>query len=254
MNRILSRYGIGLAAILLVPVMGIAADTAEDIRETARLLAILLDSGRLAVGRNQDLINDPSQGSGPFTSDKFAAETIGIFKERTGHDLADLSTATVPAISKELLARLLEASSKTVASYEPVLRMNGFKYKGLIPATFGTETATRFQKWSGIYMKQTAPAPLLRNLVNKADAFEDQHMKALTTSSIQHGGETVITDVVDGSVRVLLPLFYEKACLSCHGDPKGERDISGYRKEGAKEGQLAGVISVRIDKTNFGTP
>jgi hypothetical protein len=60
----------------------------------------------------------------------------------------------------------------------------------------------------------------------------------------------MVSEVMDGgkSVRVLLPLFYDKACLSCHGEPKGQRDISGYPKEGAKEGDLGGAISVKIDR------
>jgi len=47
-------------------------------------------------------------------------------------------------------------------------------------------------------------------------------------------------------VRVMLPLYYEPACLRCHGGPKGERDISGYTKEGGKDGELAGAISVKL--------
>ena len=53
-------------------------------------------------------------------------------------------------------------------------------------------------------------------------------------------------------MRVLLPLFYEKACLSCHGQPKGERDITGYSREGAKEGELGGAISVKIEGSRMG--
>jgi len=58
---------------------------------------------------------------------------------------------------------------------------------------------------------------------------------------------------VDGgnSVRVLLPLFYERNCLSCHGEPKGERGISGYSKEGGREGELGGAISVKIDMSQL---
>ena len=32
------------------------------------------------------------------------------------------------------------------------------------------------------------------------------------------------------------------------GEPKGEKDISGYMKEGAKEGDLGGAISVKLNK------
>jgi Protein of unknown function (DUF3365) len=44
----------------------------------------------------------------------------------------------------------------------------------------------------------------------------------------------------------MMPIYYLQACLVCHGEPKGEWDISGYPREGAHEGDLAGAISVRI--------
>lgn len=130
--------------------------------------------------------------------------------------------------------------------------MKGLKYEGLIPATFSTETAARFQKWSGVYVKQTAPEHLLRNAKNKADSFEAEHMKELSETSSQHTKESVFSKIDGGhSARVLLPLFYEKACLSCHGEPKGERNISGYSKEGGREGELGGAISVKIDMSQL---
>ena len=58
----------------------------------------------------------------------------------------------------------------------------------------------------------------------------------------------IISELEDGKrVRILVPLYYMKSCLSCHGEPKGERDTSGYPKEGEKEGQLGGAISVIVD-------
>jgi general secretion pathway protein A len=53
----------------------------------------------------------------------------------------------------------------------------------------------------------------------------------------------------DRSTRVLLPLFYTKQCLFCHGKPKGELDISGYEKEGYREGDLGGAISATLPPT-----
>ena len=46
--------------------------------------------------------------------------------------------------------------------------------------------------------------------------------------------------------RVMVPEYYAKSCLSCHGKPKGEVDITGYPKEGASEGDLGGVISITL--------
>ncbi|HXH86779.1 MAG TPA: DUF3365 domain-containing protein [Nitrospira sp.] len=223
---------------------------ADELEETGRLLAVLLDAGRVAIGHNQPLLNDPLRGDKGFTPDVFAQQMLAVFKDRTGHDLTDLARASVPEMAKPLLARLVEESKKTVASYQSVINVAGIKYKGLIPATFGTETSNRFHAWSRVYLKQTAPDHLIRNPKNKPDEFEASIMQKMSDPSFPRGNEQVVTEVdADGkSVRVLLPLFYGKDCLSCHGTPKGERDVTGYPREGAKEGELGGAISVKIPR------
>ncbi|MCC2643928.1 MAG: uncharacterized protein K0S45_4341, partial [Nitrospira sp.] len=197
----------------LVPYALSASET--EARDSARLLAVLLDSGRVAIGQNQELINDPAKGDKGFTPEVFAEQTLALFKQRTGHDLKDLSNAKMPAMAKPLLERLLEESKKTVATYQTVINVKGIKYKGLIPATFGTETGTRFQLWSGFYLKQTAPDPLLRNAKNKADAFEAAAMQKMGDPTFPRHDEQVWSEVAEGgrSIRVLLPLYYGKACL-----------------------------------------
>ena len=53
---------------------------------------------------------------------------------------------------------------------------------------------------------------------------------------------------VDGrpAFRLIVPEYYKPSCLSCHGSPKGETDITGYPKEGGKEGDLGAAISVTL--------
>lgn len=46
------------------------------------------------------------------------------------------------------------------------------------------------------------------------------------------------------TLLVVMPIYYTAACLTCHGEPEGDLDISGYPKEGAHEGDLAGAITV----------
>ncbi|MEO6543718.1 MAG: DUF3365 domain-containing protein, partial [Nitrospiraceae bacterium] len=72
--------------------------------------------------------------------------------------------------------------------------------------------------------------------------------KKMSDPSFPRAGEQVVSAMAeDGkTVRVLLPLFYGKACLICHGTPKGERDVTGYPREGAQEGDLGGAISVKL--------
>jgi hypothetical protein len=243
-------------SILCAPLLSSADEPVADLQESGRLLVILLDAGRVTIGRNQALLNDAAKADKGFTPEVFATQTTAEFKQRTGYDLTNLAEAKVPPMAKPLLERLLEESKKTVASYQAVLNMPGVGYKGLIPATFGTETGTRFQKWSGLYLKQTAPERFLRNPKNKADSFEAAEMQKLADPTFPRDGKHIVTAVAgDGSsVRVLLPLFYEKSCMACHGTPKGERDITGYPREGGHEGDLGGVISVKIDRSRAGAP
>lgn len=219
----------------------------EDALETARLLAILLDSGRVTVAKHQDLINTPTQTDKKFTPELFEQDMLAEFQRQTGIALNNLEGATVPAMAKPLLAQLFRDSIGTIQSYQPVLSIPGMRYKGLIPATFGTETAARFQKFSPIYMKQTAPDHLVRNLKNKPDAYEAAAFERFSGSSASDKPQ-IISELVDEgrSARLMLPLYYAKSCLACHGEPKGERDISGYAREGGKEGDLGGAISVMI--------
>ena len=235
-------------ASLCAPFSWAVTEKEAEVRESGRLLAVLLDSGRVVIGQNQDLINDPEKGNKGFTPEVFAQQTMALFKTRTGQDLANLPTAAIPDMAKPLLARLWEESKKAVASYQIVINLKGVKYKGLIPATFGTETGSRFQAWSGVYLKQTAPEHLLRNPKNKPDALEIAAMQKMGDPSFPRDGDHSLSDVVDEgkTVHVVFPLFYGKACMSCHGSPKGERDITGYPREGAKEGELGGIISVKL--------
>ena len=234
--------------LAICPTASAYADDNGNATETGRLLAILLDSGRVAVGLHQDLINDPAKANKHFTPAAFEKHTLDVFLKRTGIDLSQLSTAKVPEAAKPLLTRLLEESKKTIDSYQSVINIPGIKYKGLIPATFGTETANRFQRWSDVYLKQTAPDGLLRNPKNKPDDYERAALEKFADPGFTRTPDAIVSEVVEdgNTLRVLLPLYYGKACLSCHGEPKGERDISGYPREGAKEGDLGGAISVKL--------
>ncbi len=233
-------------SVALPSTWGSAQDHEQE-REASRLLAILFDSGRLVVGMNQELINDASKGDKGFTPAVFEKQVLAVFEQRTGVSLSN-SNDKIPAIARPLLDRLLEESKKTIDSYQTPINIPGIRYKGLIPATFGTETASRFQSWSGIYLRQIAPERFLRNKKNQPDKYEADVLKALAEQASTSGESQPNWEVTDGgtTLRFVLPLYYSKACLVCHGEPKGQRDISGYPREGGKEGELGGAISVKL--------
>lgn len=242
-----------IIAFVMLALIGLAvapsstlADT--DTVETGRLLAILLDSGRVTVGSVQALINDPEKGEKGFTPEAFETQLFRQFQERTGIDLANLKNGKVPSQAKQLLPLLVESSKKVVATYQPIINKQGLGFKNFIPATFGTQVAALFTVKSGTYIKQTAPSSILRNAKNAPDEFEAAMLQKFADPAYPRQGEKIASATVEGgkAVRVVLPLFYGKNCLNCHGDPKGERDISGYLREGGKAGDLGGAISVRV--------
>jgi len=220
----------------------------NDAIETGRLLAILLDSGRVTIAGVQTLVIDPEKGDKGFTPAVFEQHMIAKFKERSGVDLTKLQSQKIPAQAKQLLPMLVESSKKVVATYQPIINKQGLGFKNFIPATFGTQAAAIFTARTGVYLKQTTSDEILRNPKNKADDFEAMIFRKFAEPSYPRQGDKVIGETVEGGkvARVMLPLYYGSKCLVCHGGPKDERDISGYLKEGKNEGDLGGAISVRL--------
>ncbi|MCC6140849.1 MAG: DUF3365 domain-containing protein [Nitrospira sp.] len=246
---------IGLALLILSLSTGVVpaqASPPEQLRaeaeETARLLAKLLQAGRLAIEQNQALIDDIHKGEKGFTPEVFERQMFDIFRTRTGIDLSATSggkqtSVAIPPLARTLLPALIDASTAVVLDAQVVINQRGIGYKNFIPATFGSQAAARFSKQSHVLLKQTALHP--RNLKNEPDEYEASVLQWL---SGRPNSETYVSELTEAgkTLRVMMPIYYRQECLACHGGPKGEWDISGYPKEGAQEGDLAGAISVKI--------
>ena len=232
-------------AAVLVWCGGAAAVDRPEAEETARLLAKLLESGRMVIERNQAVIDDPHKGDKGFTPDTFEQQLVLEFKSRTGVDLANLAklppSPALPPLAKELLPALVAASKDVVRDAQVVINQRGIGYKNFIPATYGSQASARFSKSSHVRLKQTNLQP--RNPKNEPDEYEASVLKWL---SGRPRAEAYVSELTEEgrTLRVVMPIYYAKECLSCHGEPKGELDISGYPKEGAQEGDLAGAITV----------
>jgi len=223
-----------------------------ELSETARLLAVLLDSGRVVVGRAQAAINNPRLEDKGFTASAFEAQLRREFQARTRHDLHHLAGAPMPESAKPLLLRLSFFMQKAVHDVQPDINKKGIGFKGFIPATFGTQVAHSFSKDTGLKLRQIGPpGKEPRNPGNKPDDEEELLLYAVQKNHPRVGDHIVEQQLTDHrGVRVMLPLFYSRQCLACHGNPKGEVDISGYEKEGFKEGDLGGAISIVLTAQN----
>lgn len=228
----------------------VTAEKAE-LSETARLLTVLLDSGRVVLGKVQPTINNPRLEDKGFSSSVFETQLRKEFLTRTGHDLRNLAPSAMPERAKPLLVRLSFFMQKAVQEVQPLINKKGIGFKGFIPATFATKVAESFSKDTGLKLRQIGPPGMApRNPNNKADEQEEQALLAIEKSHPRVGDHVVEQQLPDDGVRVLLPLFYNKQCLACHGKPKGALDISGYEKEGFKEGDLGGAVSIILPADN----
>lgn len=228
-----------------------AAAEQAQLAETARLLAVLLDSGRVVVGKAQPKINNPRLEDKGFSAAVFESQLRREFQTRAGYDLRDLAPAPMPDRAKPLLLKLARLMQKAVQDVQSNINKKGIGFKGFIPATFGTKVAEEFSNDTGLKLRQIGPPGMApRNPDNKPDEQEEQALVAIQKSHPRAGDHIVEQQLADHGVRVLLPLFYTRQCLACHGKPKGEVDISGYEKEGFKEGDLGGAISVGVHADN----
>jgi hypothetical protein len=228
--------------MILVTVPAVHAVTRGEAEETARLIGTLLSAGRVVVERNQSLIDDPGKGDKGFTPAVFEHQLIDEFRLRTGIDMNHMNDVNIPPSAKELLHALVESSKSVVADAQGVINRKGVGYKNFVPASFGSQAAARFSSQSHVKLKQTSLNP--RNPNNAPDDYEQAVLQRLL---IQPSQSVTINQVTEeGTLRVLTPIYYTKDCLTCHGSPAGQMDISGYPKEGAEEGDLAGAISVSV--------
>ncbi|MBI4401872.1 MAG: DUF3365 domain-containing protein [Nitrospirae bacterium] len=236
-------FAAGLGAGLFASALFLAgpASAAEEI-ETAELLIKLLQAGRSVVAGHQDLINDASKGDKGFTPNYLADRIVQKFKEQTKIDLS--KPADTPQYT--LLLTLLESGKEVVAEAQPVINKQGVAFKGFLPAVWGRRTGEKFGQKTGIRLKLTAQE--YRFPGNKPDEFELEVLKMFADPNYPKGKGYGKTTTMAGRpvFRLMAPEYAGSACLKCHGEPKGERDITGMKKEGIKEGGLAGAISLVI--------
>ena len=117
-----------------------------------------------------------------------------------------------------------------------------YNFKGLQCSIAGTSVGKLFSARSDYTIRYVSSNP--RNETNFADPVEQSALSAFSE-------ENAVTEYYEISdykekrtFRYIAPIFAEKSCLSCHGEPIGEIDESGYPKEGAKEGDILGAISI----------
>ena len=218
----------------------VPARAANEAAEVAEHLIELVKIGCDVVSEHQATINDAAKADKGFTSDFVADQILERFKKKTKIDLR--TPNVVPQANFYLT--LVEAEREVIDEAQPVINRQGVGFKGFLHAVFARRVGEHFYKKTGVRMKLTGTD--YRTANSKPDEFEQEVLRMF--SDPRHPKDQVYarSTVVDGRpvLRMMDPEYAAVSCLSCHGAPKGERDITGMKKEGWKEGGLAGAISV----------
>ena len=124
-------------------------------------------------------------------------------------------------------------------------------FKGFIPAVIARLVNEAFtRRAAGMAdMKVTAPPHLMRNPKVRPDEWEMDVIRLQLMSATWPKGQAYSASAQKNGTpaqRTLIPEYYGSSCLACHGSPQGEIDITGFAKEGAKENDLGGIISITL--------
>ena len=225
-----------------------AAPPAEEDAGIAQNLAEMLRDARTVVSNNQDLINNPELGDKHLDGRVVLVQALKIYQEASGND-----PATIDPNSRQgrLLRAMMTAIVAVTDDNQATINEKGTGLKGFIPAVFARLVSEDFnQRAKGeAEVKVTAPPELVRNRKARPDAWEADVMKTKLISAEWPKGQSY-SAVVDTNgrpaFRVAVPEYYAASCLTCHGSPKGEMDLTGYPKEGGKTGDLGAIISITL--------
>lgn len=210
--------------------------------EVMKKLERMVGMGRKIVTENQDLINDPSKEDKGFTAEVFA-EKLKKYLMEEQIDL-DKEIKKGGSVGKAMNS-MLKAMKEVVTEAQPLINTPGMGFKGFLPALFARKSLEAFnQKNSRIRGKLTAK--VFRNAKNAPDDWEGKALDKFMAKDYPKGKpitETVTNDSGEKVLRYIKPEYYVGGCLKCHGDPKGERDITGGLKEGFKDGDAGAALS-----------
>ncbi len=142
-----------------------------------------------------------------------------------------------------LVAKQQQATRSFMAESSKTDFVHGGEARSLLPSEIGEGVSDIFADLSKSQVKQTHLT--VRNEANTPDEFERHALELFAADSSLNEYSQRVT-LADGSYafRYMMAMRADQSCLLCHGEPVGELDKTGYPKEGYKEGDLAGAISV----------
>ncbi len=233
-----------IVSIPIITSFSMPVAIADEKEVLSKELSTLYRSARRVISVNQKHINDPTIGDKGLSAKAVIEKAKVNYKTATGTDI-NLATNT------QAKQAMLNAVGDVMDEAQELINEKGTGFKGFLPAIFARQVATKFtSNMDGkMKIKLTAPKKYVRNRANRPDKWEHKTIESKFKSpSYEKGLPFFENTMVKGkpAYRYILPEYYSKSCLGCHGTPKGDLDITGGKKEGGVLGELGGAISLSI--------
>src|ERR1700719_1449661 len=242
-------FGVFLIGCLFSFIVPVQAEPADD-ANIAKSLADMLRAARQVISNNQTRINDPNLGDKGLSGRAVLEQAVELYKKATGTDPASIDPASRHG---RLLRFQMDAVVEATDANQATINAKGVGFKAFIPAVFARLVNEAFESRAKdeAQVKVTAPEQLVRNRKSRPDEWEADVIRGKLLQADWPRGQAYAANAAakgHSAYRMMMPEYYATSCLSCHGSPKGETDITGYPKEGGKEGDLGAVISVTLFK------
>jgi len=247
MVKTVRAFGLGSCFTLLCMASNNASASEAEL-QVALSLADVLRASRTEIANQQTRINDPTLADKGLNADVILQN---IIDRLTSDGQQDPTQADRGSREGRLLKAQIESIREITNENQQLINTKGIGFKGFVPAVFTRLVNERFGEKVGdeAELKVTAPVHLVRNRKARPDAWERSVIEERFSSDQWPVGKLYSEYSEDSggqAFRVMVPEYYGEACLSCHGLPKAETDITGYPKEGGAVGDLGGSISITL--------
>lgn len=176
---------------------------------------------------------------------------VAIFTFAAAMQLNGNEAAEDHALSEaRLLAQQMKATWDYIGDMQGAINYNSdgsYDFKKVYCSVAGKNIANRFTNNTDAEIRFVRENP--RSSDDFPDEFESEALRAFSSGESEY--YAVVTQQEKTSFRYLAVLEMEGSCLSCHGEPAGVIDETGFPREGMKLGDVAGAISIDFPLADY---
>lgn len=144
-----------------------------------------------------------------------------------------------------LLAQQMSAAWDYIDSSQDAINYNAdgrYDFKGVYCSVAGKSIARNFTQSTDCVVRYTRENP--RTGPDAPDEFEAAALAAFRDGAEEYYAVTTMDGA--STFRYCKAIPVKHGCLTCHGEPAGELDETGFPREGYQLGDLAGAVSLAI--------